>query len=91
MPAEEGVGLHHGERRFPVPGGPCEHDEKQPIGPGTWWALHRTAKEDQLLSQQGVFGDEFCPGASEIGERPGQKGSAPGARPAQYTLLDPTE
>jgi hypothetical protein len=53
--------------------------------------LHLTAQPDQLLTEQRVFGDEFCPGAGQIGERPCQKGSTPGARPAHYTLLDPTE
>jgi hypothetical protein len=53
--------------------------------------LHLTTKHDQLLTQQRIFGQEFSLGASEIGERPGQKGSAPGARPVQYTVLDPTE
>jgi hypothetical protein len=55
------------------------------------WTLHLTAKHDQLLTQQGVFGDELGLGASEVGERPGQKGSTPRAHPAQYIVLDPTE
>ena len=91
MPTEEGIGLNQEKRLFPVPGSPRKHDEKHPIGPGTSWALHLTAKGDQLLSQQGVFGDELGLGASEIGERRGQSRSAPGARPAQYTLLDAPE
>ena len=57
MPAEEGIGLNNEERLLPVPDGPCKYDEKQPIGPGTWWALHLTTEYDQLLTQQGVFGD----------------------------------
>jgi hypothetical protein len=36
MPAEESIGLHNVERLFPVPDGPCEHDEKETIGPGIW-------------------------------------------------------
>lgn len=47
------------ERLFPVPDGLCEHDEKQSFGPGIWWALDLTAEDDQLLSQQCIFGDEF--------------------------------
>ena len=73
MPAEEGLGPHNVEHLFPVTGGPCEYDEKQAIGPGTWWTLHLTAKDDQLLSQQRILGDEFSPGAGQIGERPCQK------------------
>ena len=63
MPAEEGIGLHNEKRLFPVPDGSREYDQKQPIGPGTCWALHLTAEDDQLLAQQRVFGNEFCPGA----------------------------
>ena len=52
MPAEEGIGLNNEERLFPVPDGPRQHDQEESIGPGTRWALHLTAKDDQLLSEQ---------------------------------------
>jgi hypothetical protein len=91
MPAEEGIGLNNVERLFPTADCSCKQDQEQPIGPGTRWALDLTTEDDQLLAKQRIFRDEVGLGASEIGERPCQKGSAPGARPAQYTLLDPTE
>ena len=91
MSGEEGLGPHNEERLCPVPDGSCKYDEKQPIEPGTCGALYLTAKDDQLLSQQGVLGSELGLGASEIGERPCLKGLTPRARPTHYTALDPTE
>src|SRR5215469_3971179 len=59
MPAEEGVGLNNEERLFPTAGSPCEQHQEHTIGPGTRWALHPTSKDDQRLSEQSVFGNEF--------------------------------
>lgn len=91
MPVEKSIGLNNEERLFPVPDGSREHDREQPIGSGTSWALHLTAKDDQLLSQQGVFGDEFSPGAGQIVQGSHEAGAARWPRPPQYRLLDPTE
>ena len=66
MPAEEGIGPNNKERLFPVPDGSREHDQEQPIGPRTRWTLHLAVEDNQLLSSQGVFGDEFSPGAGQI-------------------------
>jgi hypothetical protein len=44
MPTEKGIGLNNGERLFPVPGRPCKHDQEQPIGSGTRWALDLTER-----------------------------------------------
>ncbi len=91
MPAQESRGLDNQERLFPTANGPCKDEQEYAIRFATSWTFDLTTKDDQLLTEQRIFGDEFCPGASEIGEHPGEKGSTPGARPAQYTLLDPTE
>ena len=81
MPAEEGIGLHNQQRLFPVPGGPREDDQEQPIGPGTRCALHLTAEDDQLLTEQRVLGDEFSPGASQIVQCSHEEGAARWPRP----------
>ena len=81
MPAEEGIGLHNEERLFPVPDGSREQDQEQPIGPGTRWALHLTTEDDQLLTEQRVFGDEFSPGAGQIVQCSHEEGAARWFRP----------
>jgi hypothetical protein len=50
------------------PSGPCKQQQEEPVGHGTRWALPLTAKHDQLLPEQPIFGDEFGLGASEVGE-----------------------
>jgi hypothetical protein len=57
--------------------------QEESIGPGTRWALHLSAKDDQLLAKQRVFDDELGLGASEIGESSCQEGSAHWPRPVQ--------
>lgn len=68
MPLQERVGMHHQGRLFPSLGRSREHDQEDAIHPGTLWALHLTAENKELLTEQGIFGDEFSPGAGKIGE-----------------------
>jgi hypothetical protein len=69
MPAQEGIGLYNQECLFPTAGSPREQHQEQTISLGTGWALHLTAKDNQLLTKQGVFGHEVSPGAGQIGHR----------------------
>src|SRR5262249_2509107 len=91
MPAEEGVGPHNVERLCPVPDGSREHDQEQPIGPGTRWALHLTAEDHELLTEQRVLGDEFSSGAGHIVQCTHESRAARWFRPPRYMLLNPAE
>ena len=91
MPAEESVGLRNQERLLPMADSPCKHHQKDPIRPGIRWALDLAAEDDQLLTEERVFGDEFSLGAVQIIQCSHEEGAACWPRPPQYTLLDPTE
>jgi hypothetical protein len=45
-----------------------EHDQDHAIILGTCWALHLTAEDDQLLTKERIFGNEFRLGTGEIGK-----------------------
>lgn len=81
MPSQEGVRLDNQERLFPTAGSPCKDDQEQPIGLGTNWALHLTAENGELLTEQGVLSDEFRTGAGQIAHGAGQDGVTRRPRP----------
>lgn len=55
LPAEEGIRLDNEDYPLPSLGCPREQDQQQTIRPGTRWALHLTAKDDQLLMRASRF------------------------------------
>ena len=69
MPAEEGVGSEDEQRFLPILDTAGKEDELQAIGLGKEWlfdlAVH--AKRDELLAEQGIFGDEVGPTTCEVG------------------------
>jgi len=69
MPAEKGSRLNNEERLFPVRDGSHKQQQEESIGPGTRWALDLTTEHDELLTEQGVFGDECSSGPGQIGKR----------------------
>lgn len=71
MPAEERIRLDKEKRLFPPAGCPREYNQDHPICLGAGWALHLAAEDDELLTKQGVFGNEFRLGTGKIGERAG--------------------
>jgi hypothetical protein len=88
MPTEEGIGLHNEERLFPTAGRPCEQYQEHAIGLGTRWALHPTAEDNQLLTKQGVFGQEFSPGTGQIGKRSSEARVMRWSRPLQGAVAE---
>ena len=52
-------GSNNEKRLFPSLGRPREQDQQQTIRPGTRWALDVTAEDDQLLTKERIFGNEF--------------------------------
>jgi hypothetical protein len=59
----------------------------------SWYQLGAspTAKHDQLLTQESVFGDEFSPGAGKIVEHPPEVRVTGRPRPLHQTLPDLTK
>ena len=64
MPAEEGIRLHNRECLFSMADSSCKRDHEHTIGLGTRWTFHLPTEHDELLPEQGVFGDEVSAGAS---------------------------
>jgi hypothetical protein len=86
-----GIWLNDEQRLFPVPDGPRQHQQEEPIGPSARWALDLTVEDDQLLTEQRVLSDEVFPGAGQILQGSHEEGATRWPRPLQYTLLDPPE
>ena len=74
MPAQQRIGLDDEERLFPTGDSPSEHHQEHPIRLRTGWSFDLTTKNDQLLTEQRILGQEFRPAASEVGERSAQEG-----------------
>ena len=91
MPGEDDLGLHKEKCLFPVTGGPRKRQQEEPADLDTRWALHLTAKDDQLLAEQRIFCDEFGLGASEVGECSRESGAARWPGPPRYMLPNPHE
>jgi hypothetical protein len=91
VPAEEGLGLDNQERLLPVPSSPRKQQQEEPVDLGTHWALHLTAKDNQLLTKQSVFGHEFSPSADQIVQCSHEVRAARWPRPLHYMLLDSIE
>ena len=65
MPAEQGVGFED-EGVFPIPDVAGEKDEPEAIGGRDMRLFDLTVEEDQLLTEQGVLGDQFGFTPSEV-------------------------
>ena len=68
MPTQQGIRLNNQEHLFPTASSPCEEEQENPIRLGTGGAFDLKVENDELLTKQHVFGNEFCPGASQITE-----------------------
>jgi len=59
MPPEQGVWLRDEEGLLPGTNQPGQQDEQDAIGHGERWPFHLSPKNDELLSQEDIFGDEL--------------------------------
>jgi hypothetical protein len=66
----------------------CKHEQEQAI---RFWALDLTAEDDELLTEQGVFGDELRLGTGQIREGPHQQRATEWPRPLEQVLMEPTK
>jgi len=76
MPAQQRVWLHDEEHRAPTADEARQEDEAAAIYGGEHGPPYLAAKDDELLAEEGILGDEF-------GFRPGQIGQRPAARRAR--------
>ena len=68
MPAQSCLWLDDEERLFPGPNHSCQENEEQAIGFRAYWPFHLSPEDDELLAQEGIFGDELGLASAKIGE-----------------------
>jgi len=66
MPAKRRIGLDDKEGFLPPPDPAGEEDEPEAIGWGEAWLLNLAMKDNELLAEEGVLGNELGIAASEI-------------------------
>ncbi len=59
MPPEQSVWLHGHERLLPGSNQPGQQDEENAICFRACWPFHLPLEDNELLSQEGIFGDEW--------------------------------
>jgi len=59
MPPEQGVWLHDEESLLPRSNHTSQQDEEDAIGVCVCRPFHLPFENDELLSQEGIFGDEL--------------------------------
>ena len=68
MPAQSCLWLDDEERLFPGPNHSCQENEEQAIGFRAYWPFHLSPDDDEVLAQEGIFGDELGLASVKIGE-----------------------
>ncbi len=83
MPAQNGVGLEDDESLFPVSDEPSQDQEREAIAAVEVRTFDLALKDDELLTQQGIFKDQLTFGPGEVGEGIKEdEGLSGGSRPA---------
>ena len=80
MPAQQGLGLDDLQDLFPIRpiGRRSRRQERQPVAPGQMRGLHLAMQHNQLLTKEGVLGEQLGPAAREISQRAGGEVGAGG-------------
>ena len=73
MPAQQRLWLDNEQRLLPGPHHSCQQDQEHAVRLGTDRLFHLATQDDQLLTQQGVFCDEFGLASGKVGQRPKQQ------------------
>jgi hypothetical protein len=66
VPTKKGVGLEDEERFSPILHPTGEEDQPEAIGLRKGWLFDLAVKEDQLLPEESILGDEIRFGAGEV-------------------------
>src|SRR3954447_21787175 len=88
MPAEYGLRLDDQQCLAPGPETAGEQDEERPIGRGAARALEAAPEDEELLTQEGMLGDEGGPTAREVGDRARRDAPFGGRRRSDQALLE---
>ena len=68
MPAQQSIWLNDQQGLLPGSNQPGQQDEKDAIGFCACWPFHLPLEDDQLLSQEGIFGDELRLASTQDGK-----------------------
>ena len=88
MPAKEGLWLDEEECLLPGPCHPGQKDQKKPVSFPEDGPFDLSTEDDQLVTQECVFRQQFSFASGEIGERAEYKGSRWWFDPTQKTFLE---
>src|SRR5215469_8236466 len=72
-PREPRLWLNDDEGLFPGPHHSCQQNQEHPVRPGTGRSFHLSSQDDHLLTQKGIFCDQFGLASSKIGQRQEQQ------------------
>jgi hypothetical protein len=91
MEAEKRLRLDDKERLFPGPNHSSEKYQKHSICFPVHWSFDLSTQNDQLVSQQRVFRQQFGFASGQISTRSGYKGSRQWFDPTPNTFLEPIQ
>jgi len=74
MPAQKGIRLDDQERFFPIPETASEEQEPEAIAAIETRTFDLALKNQELMTQQGIFGEELCVAEGQIGKRSAPEG-----------------
>jgi hypothetical protein len=88
MPTQKRFWLNEKKRLFPGPNHSSEKYQEHSICFPVNWSFHLSTQDDQLLSQQCVFCQQFGFASDQIGERPKHEESRWWSNPSRNTFLE---
>jgi len=88
MPAQKGLRLDDKERLFPGPNHSGEKYQEHSVCFSVNWSFDLSTQDDQLVSQQRVFRQQFGSASGQISKRSKHKGGRQWFDPTQNTFLE---
>ena len=85
MPAQQRLRLDKEKRLFPGSNHPGEEHQQKPVRLPVHWSFDLSMKDDQLMSQQRVFRQQFGFASGQISERSEHKGGRQWFDPTRKT------
>ena len=91
MPPQKGIGLDNEQCLLSICCGASEQQEFDAIEVIELRTLALALKDNELLAQQGVFGNEVGPATSKVGGSSNRQGKGVGLEPAFDVILNGIE
>jgi len=88
MPAHKRLRLDDKERLFPGPNHSGEKYQEHSVCFAVNWSYDLSTQDDQLMSQQRVFHQQFGSASGQISKRSGHKGGRQWFDPTPNTFLE---